>query len=294
MAPKSFGLMVLFLWIQRADNEPVVTGIIGSTVELRCHYTGEQPLIPNTFRIQWQKEGVTQCFVDAYFPNDSMEEYQCKEFKNRTQADKQPKDGHFSLKLWRISLNDEHTYECVIQESKNGLFRPIHHAKVTLKVAANYSKPVLTVLERSEEEMTFSCNSSHGYPQQKLYWINQTDNSLLNATETSIKEPDGTFSVYSVLTIKTASDIKLGCQIENERLQQNITTIFESSSSTSSPRTDAHQHKTTIVLSAVAPAVAIALILILYILCDKNKPSRQGTYTGVFENEEAAQHNAPV
>lgn len=78
----------------------------------------------------------------------------------------------------------------------------------------------------SGKEVTFTCNSSHGYPEPKVYWINRTDYSLLKdvAPPKLTKEPGGTFSVSSTLTIQVASsDIRVGCVIENERLLENLT-----------------------------------------------------------------------
>lgn len=71
----------------------------------------------------------------------------------------------------------------------------------------------------------FTCNSSHGYPEPKVYWINLTDNSPLKGRPVELtREPSGTFSVFSTLIIKGASsDVKVGCVIENERLRKNQT-----------------------------------------------------------------------
>lgn len=89
---------------------------------------------------------------------------------------------------------------------------------------ASYSKPVITGPVQLGEEMMFMCNSSHGYPEQRLYWVNEMDNSTTNVTVQFTKEFDGSFSVFSTLKMKVASDIKLGCIIEHKQLHQNITT----------------------------------------------------------------------
>lgn len=91
-----------------------------------------------------------------------------------------------------------------------------------LSPPANYSAPVLTHIP-SGEETTFNCTSSHGYPQPKVYWVNHTDISLLNSTQQYTRAPDGTITVFSTLTVKAATAIKLECTIENEQLHQNLT-----------------------------------------------------------------------
>ncbi|KAF7251252.1 ICOS ligand [Varanus komodoensis] len=208
---------------KRIANEHIVHGIIGNAAELKCQYTGE-PFILNQFRIQWQKKGETKCFVDAYFPNQDMREHQCAQFRNRTQADPQRKEDDFTLKLLNLSPKDELTYECVVQRNKSGRYEVIHSADITLQVAASYSKPKLVGPVQSGKEMTFFCHSSHGYPQQKLHWINQTDNSFLNGTENVTEEPDGKFSINSTLTIEASTNTILGCKIENKWMNQSTTT----------------------------------------------------------------------
>uniref|UniRef100_A0A8C6XJM2 Ig-like domain-containing protein n=1 Tax=Naja naja TaxID=35670 RepID=A0A8C6XJM2_NAJNA len=208
------------LW-PRAETE--VTGIIGSSIELQCSYPKAESLNYNRNRIFWQIKGRFTCFVAGYFPNENMEEYQCEEFKRRTLLN-EPKQGSASLELSNISIADELIYQCIIQKDINGKFKLIHNESISLKVAANYSKPVITGPVQLGEEMMFMCNSSHGYPEQRLYWRNEIDNSTMNITVQFTKELDGTFSVFSTLKMKVASNTKLRCTIEHKQLHQNITT----------------------------------------------------------------------
>ncbi|XP_063160764.1 ICOS ligand [Candoia aspera] len=215
--------LVLFLFVGRYVAETEIIGIIGSSVELQCQYPEKELLNYNRNRILWQIEGRFSCYVAGHFPNENMEEHQCEQFKRRTLLS-EPKQGSTSLQLSNISIADELIYICIIQKNINGEFKLISHEAITLKVAANYSKPVITGPVQSGEEMTFMCNSSHGYPEQRLYWVNEMDNSTMNTTVQITKELDGSFSVFSILTMKAASDIKLGCTIEHKQLCQNITT----------------------------------------------------------------------
>ncbi|XP_061483493.1 ICOS ligand isoform X2 [Rhineura floridana] len=296
------GLMV-FLWVLTAAIETEVIGLIGNAVELRCRYPGKEEFISDDFRVIWQEQGKA-CFIDAYRPDQNMTVYraknQCEDYKERTKFNEQLEQGDFTLQLLQISPKDEFTYDCMVQKkNKHGAFEVYYKESKTLKVAANYSKPVLTGPVHSGEEMTFTCNSSHGYPQQKVYWINQTDSSLLNATEQFTRETDGMYSVFSTLTVKTASDIKLGCIIENERLHQNLTTTIDiSSRTTDSPQMDFNQQngKATLLgsVTAVIIVILVILLIILYTWWRRKKPSLQNTYSGICKNEAAANHSAPV
>ncbi|XP_053160578.1 ICOS ligand isoform X2 [Hemicordylus capensis] len=217
--------------------------------------------------------------------------HQCREFSNRTRFNEKLKEGDFSLTLLNISRKDEHKYECIIQRNENVVFAVVQHTYITLKVAANYSNPVLTGSGQSEEEMNFTCSSSHGYPKGNIYWINQTDNSLLDAKQVFTEEPDGTFRVSSTLTTKRTSNIKLECIIENKQLNQNLTTTFTAINNTSRHSAEPDQPKTNaIVIGGVATAIVI-LAIILSIWLYKRQ---QRTYTDVCQNEAAANCNAPA
>ncbi|KAJ7320624.1 hypothetical protein JRQ81_020135 [Phrynocephalus forsythii] len=288
---RSFGLVVLFLWLQSAASESEVIGMLGSSVELRCPYDGEKSL--DKHRVQWQATEPVPCLVDAYFPNKHDKKNCCKEFRNRTQFIKED----FSLKLFHVTVKDERTYECVVQRNTSIEFNFAHKATVTLKVAAYYSKPSITRIGQTGDEMTFNCNSSHGYPEQKLHWTNQMDNSLFNVTEwPATLEPNGTFSVSSTLRIKSASNIKLECTIENERLGQNTTAVFEETNSSVSSENNksansVSRHNRPAVMSILV--VILILPVIMYICWgEKSCPGR--TYTAGVCVEKAEHANAPV
>ncbi|KAM3837403.1 ICOS ligand isoform 2-T2 [Vipera latastei] len=276
----SFGLLALFLCVWRSAETEVI-GIIGSSVELQCSYPEEESLNYNRNRILWQIKDRFSCFVAGYFPNENMEEHQCEEFKRRTLLN-EPKQGSASLQLSKIRIADEFIYDCVIQKNISGKFKRIHNESISLKVAASYSKPVITGPVQLGEEMMFMCNSSHGYPEQRLYWVNEMDNSTMNVTVQFTKEFDGSFSVFSTLKMKVASDIKLGCIIEHKQLHQNITTTYDLKNSTNSPIIYNKHHERAAAFS-IPVAVFIIIIFIACISWRRYKRSLQTTYTAPME-----------
>ncbi|XP_039224201.1 ICOS ligand [Crotalus tigris] len=281
VAPRErFGLLVLFLWVWRSAETEVI-GIIGSSVELQCCYPEEESLNYNRNRISWQIKDRFSCFVAGYFPNENMEKYQCEEFKRRTLLN-EPKQGSASLQLLNIRIADEFIYHCIIQKNINGQFKLIHNESISLKVAASYSKPVITGPVQLGEEIMFTCNSSHGYPEQRLYWVNEMDNSTMNVTVQFTKELDGSFSVFSTLKMKVASDIKLGCIIEHKQLHQNITTTIDLKKSTNSPIIYNEHHERAAAFS-IPVAVFIIIIFIACISWKIYKRSLQTTYTAPVE-----------
>ncbi|XP_026569421.1 ICOS ligand [Pseudonaja textilis] len=274
----SFGLLVLFLWVWRSAETEVI-GIIGSSIELQCSYPEAESLNYSRNRILWQIKDRFSCFVAGYFPNENMEKYQCQEFKQRTLLN-EPKQGSASLQLSNIRIADEFIYQCIIQKNINGQFKLIHNESISLKVAANYSKPVITGPVQLGEEVMFMCNSSHGYPEQRLYWRSEINNSTMNITVQFTKELDGTFSVFSTLKMKVASDMKLRCTIEHKQLHQNITTTIDLNNSTNSPIIYNKYHERAATFSI---PITILIIFIACISWKIYKHSLQTRYTAPVE-----------
>ncbi|KAM6224056.1 ICOS ligand [Rhynchocyon petersi] len=135
--------------------------------------------------------------------------------------------GDFSLHLQNITPQDEQTFHCLVLRKSLG-FHKVLHVEVTLHVAANYSMPVVSTPTdpSQDEEVTFTCKSTNGYPKPNVYWINRTDNSLLDEalqnSTVSVNE-HGLYDVVSVLSVRWAPDLDVQCCIENVLLHQNLT-----------------------------------------------------------------------
>ncbi|KAM7180335.1 ICOS ligand [Macrochelys suwanniensis] len=307
MEPRSSGLWLLFLCalgFVTAKEDKKVISTIGSTAELSCIYTPEKKFILNKLRVFWQKaDGSKSCLVvHAFNSGHENQSEQCADFRNRTRLfqDKLEK-GIFSLLLLNVSLRDEHIYRCIVQK-KDVVFRVIHTADVALKVVANNSLPVLSgpigIRPNIGDKVTLSCNYSQGYPKPNVYWINRTDNSSLHPSSLKIiQDNDGTYSVFSTLKIKATSDIKIGCIIENELLQQNLTVLYledlTNSNSTRSGQLDLNKPGAQ-AGSVLAIAVVLAGLVVLTCWLWKKKSHHRKPYADVQQNEDGAQHNTPV
>lgn len=88
--------------------------------------------------------------------------------------------------------------------------------------------PVVSSLSSPEqgEELAFTCTSTNGYPKPNVYWINKTDNSLLDTAlqnSTISLNERGLYDVVSILRIRRIPNVNVGCCIENVLLHQNLT-----------------------------------------------------------------------
>lgn len=97
---------------------------------------------------------------------------------------------------------------------------------------ANFSTPVVSTSGPSTpgQELTFVCNSTNGYPEPKLYWINRTDNSPINGSlqnSTVSLNERGLYDVVSILRIPWTPHVDVSCWVENVVLHQNLTSISQ-------------------------------------------------------------------
>lgn len=102
------------------------------------------------------------------------------------------------------------------------------HSPPFPSLAANYSMPVVSAPSSGPqgEELTITCTSTDGYPWPNVYWINRTDNSLLDKAlqnSTVSRNARGLYDVVSVLRIRWAPHVNIDCCIENVLLLQNLT-----------------------------------------------------------------------
>ncbi|XP_048351068.1 uncharacterized protein LOC125431915 isoform X2 [Sphaerodactylus townsendi] len=140
MAPKSLGLWMLFLWIQKGDCGNY-TGILGEDTDLKCCYHGGD-LKSDPFRVQWQLKGNVDCVVDAYLP-DQPAPPQCEHYKNRTVLNK----DCLHLQLLNLSLEDSKIYECILQKKVQNKYQKVFQGQIELKVAANNSTNAIKGLD---------------------------------------------------------------------------------------------------------------------------------------------------
>ncbi|XP_045140761.1 ICOS ligand isoform X2 [Echinops telfairi] len=287
-------LLLLLLSGLRADGpragiqEKEVQGMVGSSVELSCIYPEGTNFDLNDFYVYWQINE-PKTVVTYYLPGNSSPGHEDNHYQHRAELSLHRMErGDFSLQLRNITLQDEQRFHCVVIRKSKG-FDKVLEVLVKLHVAANYSMPVVSTptAPSQDEEVTFTCTSTNGYPQPKVYWVNRTDNSLLDEAlqnNTVFLNERGLYNVVSVLRVRWAPTVNVQCCIENELLHQNLTSssqIREDSDFSSGRITDIPPFKdqervpvVLIILGTLALITGVAVGL----LCRKRCSC--GNYTG--------------
>ncbi|XP_036921157.1 ICOS ligand isoform X2 [Sturnira hondurensis] len=218
-------LLLLLGGLQADTHEKEVRAMVGSNVELTCNYTREENFDLNDLYVYWQISVAGTPEIVTYLSNNSSVGHGNNQYKDRAQMSlDRMKRGDFSLTLYNITPQDEQKFNCLVIRN----LVKIVNIEVTLHVAANYSMPVVSVPSNTpeDEELTFTCMSKDGYPEPKVYWINKTDNSLLDEAlqnSTVSLNSRGLYDVVSILKIRRVPNVNVGCCIENVLLHQNLT-----------------------------------------------------------------------
>ncbi|XP_019819067.2 ICOS ligand isoform X2 [Bos indicus] len=229
MRPRSPGLFLLLLWGLQAESQEEVRAMVGSDVQLRCIYPEKNSFDLNDLYVYWQismaGKGNVDSVVTYHLSGNSSASHGDNHYKDRARLSLDSmKQGDFSLHLRNVTPQDEQKFNCLVFRKSLEL-KKILEVAVTLHVAANYSMPVVSGPSQ-DEELTFTCTSTNGYPRPNVYWINKTDNSVLDSAlqnNTVSLNARGLYDVVSVLRIGRTPHVNVGCCIENVLLHQNLT-----------------------------------------------------------------------
>ncbi|XP_066891322.1 ICOS ligand isoform X1 [Kogia breviceps] len=289
-AVKSPGLFLLLLCGLRAEvQEEEVRAMVGSDVWLSCIYPKGNSFDLNDLYVYWQisvpGKRNANSVVTYYLSGNSSAGHGNNHYRGRARLSLDAmKRGNFSLHLHDVSPRDEQTFSCLVFRKSLELEK-ILEVTVTLNVAANYSTPVVSGPSQ-DEEFTFTCTSTNGYPRPNVYWINKTDNSLLDdalQNSTVSLNARGLYNVVSVLRVRRSPTVDVGCCIENVLLHQNLTSgqteMFTGTkdSITEDPVDDTQDAVNRPVLSVLA-VLAVAVAVATGWLCKRRCPYR--SYAG--------------
>nr|XP_012634520.1 ICOS ligand-like isoform X2 [Microcebus murinus] len=267
-------------------QEKEVRAMVGSNVELGCVSPEEGSFDLNDLFVYWQISE-RNTVVTYYLPQNSSTTHVDSHYRSRAWLSLDSmRRGDFSLHLFNVTPQDGQKFHCLVFR-KSLEMKQVLQTVVTLHVAANYSMPVVSTPSGPlQDELTFTCTSTNGYPRPNVYWINKTDNSLLDAAlqnSTVSLNDRGLYDVVSVLRIGWTPNVNVGCCIENVLLHQNLTVSSQAEAFTGTQdkiieKSGLTPQEQTTILYVVAGCVAVAVVAAGWMCWKKRCP--QGHYAG--------------
>ncbi|GAB1295282.1 ICOS ligand [Apodemus speciosus] len=265
-------LLLLFSSLCAEAEVKEVHAMVGSDVELHCIHPDKHHFNLNDLYVYWQIEDL-RAVVTYYLPNESPGIHVNSSYKNRAHLSlDRMKQGDFSLSLKNVTPQDTQEFTCRVFRESTELGKALETV-VRLYVAANFSTPVISTSGSSDpsQERTYTCMSKNGYPEPNLYWINKTDNSLIDKAlqnNTVYLNELGLYDVFSVLRIPWTLHGDVICCVENVVLHQNITSIsqaesFTGNKSTENPPETHNREKKALFSVFAVPMVAVVVVIIV-------------------------------
>ncbi|XP_044606854.2 ICOS ligand isoform X1 [Equus asinus] len=284
-------LLLLFSGLQADVQEKEVRAMVGSNVNLTCIYPEKNSFDLSDLFVYWQISvpGQQETVVAYYLSGNSSTGHHDDHYRHRARLSLEGmKQGDFSLLLSNVTPQDAQKFKCLVFRKSLGPME-ILQVVITLNVAANYSMPVVSIpsAPSQDKELTFTCTSTNGYPRPNVYWINKTDNSLLDEAlqnNTVSLNERGLYDVVSILKIQWSPNVNVGCCIENVLLHQNLTVSSQTEmltgtkdSITEKP-TETHEERNRALFSILA-ILAVAVAVATGWMCRSRCPGRSGTGT---------------
>ncbi|KAM9765088.1 CD276 antigen isoform 1-T2 [Menidia menidia] len=200
----------------RVPEQPVVA-LHGRDVVLSCSFNHSGPFNLSDLSIFWQLTD-TKRNVHGYWAARDQLVDQAEAFTNRTSLfPTELAQGNASLLLKKVVVADEGSYNCFVR------VQSYESAALFLQVAAQYTKPVLTLEPESNlrpgDEVVLTCLAYGGYPECSVIWRDGSSRNLTdNITTSVVANEEGLFSMTSMLRVVLEPNSTYSCHLINPLL----------------------------------------------------------------------------
>uniref|UniRef100_A0A3P9B6T5 Ig-like domain-containing protein n=1 Tax=Maylandia zebra TaxID=106582 RepID=A0A3P9B6T5_9CICH len=128
------------------------------------------------------------------------------------------KRGNISLKLSRVKLSDEGTYECSIPLMEKKSFKREH-----AKSSDAATSPVISLsgIDKNRGGVVLQCESAGWYPEPELLWLDGEGNLLSAGPTETLRGPDDLYTVSSRVTVEKRHSNNITCRVQQKKISQN-------------------------------------------------------------------------
>nr|XP_010948593.1 PREDICTED: butyrophilin-like protein 9 [Camelus bactrianus] len=186
---------------------------VGDEVEFPCHLSPY--LDAEDMEILWFRSQAADV-VHLYQGRRELYGQQMAQYQNRTELVKDDiADGSVSLRLHRVTPEDEGTYGCGFY---SGDFSG--EAIWELEVAGLGSDPHISLEGFKDGGIQLRCTSSGWYPKPQVQWRDHQGRCLTPQTEAIVKDAQGLFRLETSVIVLEGTHNNVSCSIQNSFLGQ--------------------------------------------------------------------------
>ncbi|XP_030608876.1 butyrophilin-like protein 2 [Archocentrus centrarchus] len=255
-----YSILVLHLLIDLNRGESQVVGphqpivaLVDNDIILPCHVEPGKDVTAEI--LEWTRSDLTPRFVHVWRSGQDLVNTRNPSYRGRTSLFiNELKNGNISLKLSRVKLSDEGTYQCEVPSmDKNALVKLV----VVPDVATS---PVISLsgIDSNRPGVVLQCESAGWYFEPELLWLDSEGNLLSAGPTETLRGPDDLYTVSSRVTVEKRHSNNITCRVQQKIINQSREThihvpedFFEVQCSSS---------------SVTGLAVCLALCIILLIL----------------------------
>uniref|UniRef100_A0A3B4BE57 Ig-like domain-containing protein n=1 Tax=Periophthalmus magnuspinnatus TaxID=409849 RepID=A0A3B4BE57_9GOBI len=124
------------------------------------------------------------------------------------------KEGDVTLKLEKVTVEDEGKYTCYVSSDK-------HHDRASFNLIVKQlgASPLLTPVVKENNQINMSCESDGWYPEPQLQW-SSGNTPLTPEALVYRKASSGLFSVHSWMIVPSSSALSCSVGLPGEKLMQ--------------------------------------------------------------------------
>ncbi|XP_016318499.1 butyrophilin subfamily 1 member A1-like isoform X3 [Sinocyclocheilus anshuiensis] len=184
---------------------------VGSTVIVPCWIS--PPENAEALEIRWYRHDQFSNPVLLY-NHGKIQDVQEEPYRNRTslalRSDQSGglKDGDVSLRLEKLTFQDEDSFHCYVSGESSYDSR-----EVVLKITALGSAPVLFPKPLDDGRVNISCRSSGWYPKPSVSWTSDDGRALRPGGSSHSRGADEMFSVHSWTAVSLSDAQLVSCSI---------------------------------------------------------------------------------
>ncbi|XP_042615292.1 hemicentin-2-like isoform X2 [Cyprinus carpio] len=193
----------------KVPPDPIVSHV-GSTVILPCWIS--PPENAEALEIRWYRNNQFNNPVLLYNHGKIQDIQEC--FRKRSSLTPRSdqsgglKDGDVSLRLEKLSYQDEDSFHCYVSGESS------YDCKIVdLKITALGSSPVLSPKPLDDGRVNISCGSSGWYPEPSITWTSDEGRTLHPGGTSHSRGADKMFSVHSWTAVSLSDAQLVSCSV---------------------------------------------------------------------------------
>ncbi|CAI5661067.1 unnamed protein product [Oreochromis niloticus] len=183
---------------------------------LPCHVEPAEDVTAQI--LEWTRSDLNPRFVHVWRSGQDLVTTRNPSYRGRTSLFiNELKQGNISLKLSRVKLSDEGTYECIFPLMGKKSF-------VKLVVASDAAtSPVISLsgIDRNRGGVVLQCESAGWYPEPELLWLDGEGNLLSAAPTETLRGPDDLYTVSSRVTVEKRHSNNITCRVQQRNTNQS-------------------------------------------------------------------------